>query len=276
MHPEGRTNSTATRPRGAADALAGTMDLDLPTEPLGVDAENKPVYLKDIWPSSQEIQQAITDYVKPEMFTEKYADVYTGDENWRNLPVEKSQLYGWPESGYVRRPPFFDDITMEVDEIQPIDKARCLVKVGDSITTDHISPAGAIMPDSPAGLYLQEQGVSPLDFNSYGSRRGNHEVMMRGTFANIRLRNQLLDGVVGGYTKNFLTGEPQSIFDAAEAYKEAGVPLVVLGGKEYGSGSSRDWAAKGPLLLGVRAVITESFERIHRSNLIGMGILPLE
>lgn len=276
IHPEVRTNYLASPPLVVAYALAGTMELDLTTEPLGVDAENKPVYLKDIWPSSQEIQQAITDYVKPEMFTEKYADVYTGDENWRNLPVEKSQLYGWPESGYVRRPPFFDDITMEVDEIQPIDKARCLVKVGDSITTDHISPAGAIMPDSPAGLYLQEQGVSPLDFNSYGSRRGNHEVMMRGTFANVRLKNEMAPGTEGSWTTYLPEDKVMSIYDAAERYRKEGTPLVILAGKEYGSGSSRDWAAKGPSLMGVRAVLAESYERIHRSNLVGMGVLPLQ
>ncbi|MDQ2077149.1 aconitate hydratase AcnA [Marinimicrobium sp. ABcell2] len=276
IHPEVRTNYLASPPLVVAYALAGTMNIDLTKDPVGLDQERKPVYLKDIWPSTEEIHQAIADNVQPEMFADKYADVYTGDDNWRNLPVEDSQLYGWPDSDYVRRPPFFDGISADVDDIKPIEKARCLVKVGDSITTDHISPAGAIMPDSPAGQYLQEQGVEPKDFNSYGSRRGNHEVMMRGTFANVRLKNEMAPGTEACWTTYLPEDEVISIYDAAQRYREDGTPLVVLAGKEYGSGSSRDWAAKGPALLGVRAVIAESYERIHRSNLVGMGILPLQ
>jgi aconitate hydratase len=276
IHPEVRANYLASPPLVVAYALAGTMDIDLTSEPIGLDGQLKPVYLKDIWPSTQEIHQAIANNVQPEMFSEKYADVYTGDDNWRDLPVEESQLYGWPDSDYVRRPPFFENISVDVEGIQPIEKARCLVKVGDSITTDHISPAGAIMPDSPAGQYLQEQGVSPKDFNSYGSRRGNHEVMMRGTFANVRLTNEMAPGTEACWTTYLPEDKVISIYDAAQRYREDGTPLVILAGKEYGSGSSRDWAAKGPALLGVRAVLAESYERIHRSNLVGMGILPLQ
>ncbi|UZJ44982.1 aconitate hydratase AcnA [Marinimicrobium sp. C6131] len=276
IHPDVRANYLASPPLVVAYALAGTMDIDLQKEPLGYDKDNKPVYLKDIWPSAVDIQKAIADNLDPAMFSEKYADVFSGDESWRALPVEESQLYAWPDSSYVRKPPFFDGMGKTPDDITDIKGARCLVKVGDSITTDHISPAGAIMPDSPAGLYLQEQGVDPSDFNSYGSRRGNHEVMMRGTFANVRLKNQMAPGTEGSWTTYLPGNEVISIFDAAERYREDGTPLVVLAGKEYGSGSSRDWAAKGPSLLGVRAVIAESYERIHRSNLVGMGILPLQ
>ena len=276
IHPDVRANYLASPPLVVAYALAGTMDIDLQKEPLGYDKDNKPVYLKDIWPSTADIQKTIADNLDPAMFSEKYADVFSGDESWQALPVEESQLYAWPDSSYVRKPPFFDGMGKKPGDITDIKDARCLVKVGDSITTDHISPAGAIMPDSPAGLYLQEQGVDPKDFNSYGSRHGNHEVMMRGTFANVRLKNQMAPGTEGSWTTYLPKNEVISIFDAAERYREDGTPLVVLAGKEYGSGSSRDWAAKGPSLLGVRAAIAESYERIHRSNLVGMGILPLQ
>ncbi|WP_439510463.1 aconitate hydratase AcnA [Marinimicrobium koreense] len=276
IHPDVRANYLASPPLVVAYALAGTMDIDLQKEPLGYDKDNKPVYLKDIWPTTADIQKTIADNLDPAMFSEKYADVFSGDESWQALPVEESQLYAWPDSSYVRKPPFFDGMGKKPGDITDIKGARCLVKVGDSITTDHISPAGAIMPDSPAGQYLQEQGVDPKDFNSYGSRRGNHEVMMRGTFANVRLKNQMAPGTEGSWTTYLPKNEVISIFDAAERYREDGTPLVVLAGKEYGSGSSRDWAAKGPSLLGVRAAIAESYERIHRSNLVGMGILPLQ
>jgi len=276
IHPDVRANYLASPPLVVAYALAGTMDIDLQKEPLGYDKDNKPVYLKDIWPTTADIQKTIADNLDPAMFSEKYADVFSGDESWQALPVEESQLYAWPDSSYVRKPPFFDGMGKTPGDITDIKGARCLVKVGDSITTDHISPAGAIMPDSPAGQYLQEQGVDPKDFNSYGSRRGNHEVMMRGTFANVRLKNQMAPGTEGSWTTYLPKNEVISIFDAAERYREDGTPLVVLAGKEYGSGSSRDWAAKGPSLLGVRAAIAESYERIHRSNLVGMGILPLQ
>ncbi len=276
IHPDVRANYLASPPLVVAYALAGTMDIDLQKEPLGYDKDDKPVYMKDIWPTTADIQQCIADNLDPAMFADKYSDVFSGDESWQALPVEESQLYAWPDSSYVRKPPFFDGMGKTPGEITDITGARCLVKVGDSITTDHISPAGAIMPDSPAGLYLQEQGVDPKDFNSYGSRRGNHEVMMRGTFANVRLKNQMAPGTEGSWTTYLPKNEVVSIFDAAERYREDGTPLVVLAGKEYGSGSSRDWAAKGPSLLGVRAAIAESYERIHRSNLVGMGILPLQ
>ncbi|MGD8174406.1 aconitate hydratase AcnA [Marinimicrobium sp. ARAG 43.8] len=276
IHPDVRANYLASPPLVVAYALAGSMDVDLRKEPLGYDADSKPVYLKDIWPTTEDIDNAIADNLEPEMFAEKYADVFSGDENWQALPVEESQLYAWPDSNYVRKPPFFEGMNKQPGEVQAIKGARCLVKVGDSITTDHISPAGAIMPDSPAGLYLQEQGVDPKDFNSYGSRRGNHEVMMRGTFANVRLKNQMAAGTEGSWTTYLPENKVISIFDAAERYRKDGTPLVVLAGKEYGSGSSRDWAAKGPSLLGVKAAIAESYERIHRSNLVGMGIVPLQ
>jgi len=230
-----------------------------------------------VWPSPQEVDEVIASSLNQEMFTKDYADVFAGDERWRSLPTPTGDTFEWAEeSTYVRKPPYFEGMQREPVPVRDIAGARVLAKLGDSVTTDHISPAGSIKPDSPAGRYLAEHGVQKRDFNSYGSRRGNHEVMIRGTFANIRLRNLLLDGVEGGFTKNLLTGEQTSIYDAAQAYAEAGVPLVVLAGKEYGSGSSRDWAAKGTSLLGVRAVITESYERIHRSNLIGMGVLPLQ
>jgi aconitate hydratase len=253
------------------------MDLDLSTEPLGVDTDGKPVYLADIWPSPREVQDVIDAAVSADMFTKDYADVFAGDERWRSLPTPTGDTFAWDaESTYVRKPPYFEGMAASPAPVEDIDGARVLAKLGDSVTTDHISPAGSIKADSPAGRYLAEHGVDKKDFNSYGSRRGNHEVMIRGTFANIRLRNELVPGVEGGFTVNHLTGEQTTIYDAAEAYRQAGVPLVILAGKEYGTGSSRDWAAKGTMLLGVRAVIAESFERIHRSNLIGMGVLPLQ
>ncbi len=277
INPDVKMNYLASPPLVIAYALAGTMDFDFDTQPLGRDAQGRDVFLADIWPDPAEVQATIDATVDRDMFVSDYADVFAGDERWRGLPTPEGKTFAWDEeSTYVRRPPYFEGMPVEPEPVEDITGARALLKLGDSVTTDHISPAGAIRSDTPAGRYLLEHGVAPLDFNSYGSRRGNHEVMIRGTFANIRLRNQLLDGVEGGYTRNFLTGGQESIFDASRAYRAAGVPLVVLGGKEYGSGSSRDWAAKGTALLGVRAVITESFERIHRSNLIGMGVAPLQ
>jgi aconitate hydratase len=236
------------------------------------------VYLRDIWPPASEVDRVVTGAISQEMFTSDYSDVFAGDERWRSLPTPTGDTFAWdPESTYVRKPPYFEGMAAKPEPVTDIAGARVLALLGDSVTTDHISPAGSIKPDSPAGRYLTDHGVTRKDFNSYGSRRGNHEVMIRGTFANIRLRNLLLDGVEGGFTRNFLAGgEQTTIYDAAQAYAEAGVPLVVLAGKEYGSGSSRDWAAKGTRLLGVRVVIADTYERIHRSNLIGMGVLPLQ
>ena len=276
IHQDVRANYLASPPLVVAYALAGNMNVDLYREALGADKDGNPVTLKDIWPDSAQIQQLVTETIDANMFLSKYADVYSGNETWNQLPVDKSERYGWPESTYVRRPPFFDGMSADAPGVSPIEEARCLVKVGDSVTTDHISPAGAIAFESPAGAYLQEHQVVPQDFNSYGSRRGNHEVMMRGTFANVRLKNQLAPGTEGSWTTYFPDAEQTSIFDASERYRARGTPLVILAGKEYGTGSSRDWAAKGPALLGVRAVIAESYERIHRSNLVGMGILPLQ
>ena len=277
INPDVKMNYLASPPLVIAYALAGTMDFDFATEPLGRDARGQDVYLADIWPDPAEVQATIDATVDREMYTRDYADVFSGDERWRSLDTPEGETFAWDEgSTYVRKAPFFEGLTMELTPVTDIRGARVLALLGDSVTTDHISPAGAIKADSPAGRYLAEHGVARRDFNSYGSRRGNHEVMIRGTFANIRLRNRLLDDVEGGYTRNFLTGEQESIFDASQAYQAAGIPLVVLGGKEYGSGSSRDWAAKGTALLGVKAVIAESFERIHRSNLIGMGVVPLQ
>ncbi|WP_321528120.1 aconitate hydratase AcnA [Sedimenticola selenatireducens] len=276
IHQEVRANYLASPPLVVAYALAGNMDVDLYNDPIGHDPKGKPVTLSDIWPASSEIQQVMAGSLDAEMFRKKYQDVYTGNEIWNNLPIETGERYAWSDSTYVRLPTFFERIAEKRPGVNSIEDARCLVKVADSITTDHISPAGAIAVDSPAGRYLQAHRVAPQDFNSYGSRRGNHEVMMRGTFANIRLQNQLAPGTEGSWTTHFPSGEQLSIFDAAERYKEAQTPLIVLAGKEYGTGSSRDWAAKGPALLGVKAVIAESYERIHRSNLIGMGILPLQ
>ncbi len=276
IHQDVRANYLASPPLVVAYALAGTMGIDFYREPLGEDADGQPVTLADLWPTNAEISEIVASAVNADMFRSKYADVYSGNETWNELPVADSELYPWPESTYVRKPTFFEGMTAQAPAVKGIENARCLVKVGDSVTTDHISPAGAIAADSPAGEYLLEQGVAREDFNSYGSRRGNHEVMMRGTFANIRLRNQLAPGTEGSWTTYFLDESTTSIFAAAERYRQQGVPLIVLAGKEYGTGSSRDWAAKGPSLLGVRAVIAESFERIHRSNLVGMGILPLQ
>ena len=277
INPDVKMNYLASPPLVIAYALAGTMDIDFATEPLGQDPEGRDVFLSDIWPDPTEVQAVIDATIDREMYTRDYADVFAGDERWQGLDTPEGDTFAWDEeSTYVRKAPFFEGLSMELTPVTDIKDARVLALLGDSVTTDHISPAGAIKADSPAGRYLAEHGVARADFNSYGSRRGNHEVMIRGTFANIRLRNRLLDGVEGGYTRNFLTGEQEPIFDASQAYQAAGIPLVVLGGKEYGSGSSRDWAAKGTALLGVKAVIAESFERIHRSNLIGMGVVPLQ
>jgi aconitate hydratase len=277
INPDVKMNYLASPPLVVAYALAGSMDVDITTEPLGTGSDGEPVYLRDIWPSSAEVQQTIDESIASEMYTRDYADVFAGDERWTSLPTPTGDTFEWdPDSTYVRKPPYFDGMQREPAPVTDVTGARVLAKLGDSVTTDHISPAGAIKTESPAGRYLAEHGVERRDFNSYGSRRGNHEVMIRGTFANIRLRNQLVPGVEGGVTRNLLTGEQADIYDAATAYAEAGVPLVILAGKEYGSGSSRDWAAKGTALLGVRAVIAESYERIHRSNLLGMGVLPLQ
>ncbi|HED12826.1 MAG TPA: aconitate hydratase AcnA [Gammaproteobacteria bacterium] len=277
IHADVQMNFLASPPLVVAYAIAGTMGIDLEQQPLGQDRTGEPVYLRDIWPSQQEIQSAIEKVLTREVYTSKYADVFTGDQRWQSISTTPSSRFDWDEkSTYVRKPPYFDGITSKVPGIRKIMGARILALLGDSITTDHISPAGAIMADNPAGLYLQEHGVAPEDFNSYGSRRGNHEVMMRGTFANIRLRNEMAPGTEGGWTRLQPGGAQMSIFDAAVHYRQQNTPLVVIAGKEYGTGSSRDWAAKGPSLLGVRMVIVESFERIHRSNLVGMGILPLQ
>ncbi|MFF3868666.1 aconitate hydratase [Micromonospora sp. NPDC001898] len=277
INPDVKMNYLASPPLVVAYALAGTMDIDLANEPLGEDNQGNPVFLRDIWPNSAEIQDVIAQAIGATGFSAAYADVFAGDERWQSLPTPTGDTFAWEsESTYVRKPPYFEGMERKPKAVVDIADARVLAKLGDSVTTDHISPAGSIKADSPAGTYLAEHGVPRHEFNSYGSRRGNHEVMIRGTFANIRLRNQLVPGVEGGFTVNHLTGEQTSIYDASTAYQSAGVPLVILAGKEYGSGSSRDWAAKGTMLLGVRAVIAESYERIHRSNLIGMGVLPLQ
>ncbi|HEU5427081.1 MAG TPA: aconitate hydratase AcnA, partial [Actinocrinis sp.] len=277
INPDVKMNYLASPPLVIAYAIAGTMDFDFERDALGADQDGNPVYLKDIWPAPAEVQEVIGSAISAEMFSRDYSDVFAGDERWQSLPTPTGNIFEWDaDSTYVRKPPYFEGMPQRPDPVEDIAGARVLAKLGDSVTTDHISPAGSIKADSPAGKYLAAHGVERRDFNSYGSRRGNHEVMIRGTFANIRLRNQLLDGVEGGFTKNLLTGEQTTIYDASEAYQRAGVPLVVLAGKEYGSGSSRDWAAKGTALLGVKAVIAESYERIHRSNLIGMGVLPLQ
>ncbi|WP_303760071.1 aconitate hydratase AcnA [Alcanivorax jadensis] len=276
VHQSVRTNWLASPPLVVAYALAGTVKIDLDKDPLGKDKDGKPVYLKDIWPSSEEIQNELVK-INNSMFRNQYASVFEGDEVWQSLPIPDSETYAWDSSStYIQNPPFFDGLTKQVDDVQPVKDARILALLGDSITTDHISPAGAIKADSPAGHYLQGHDVEPLDFNSYGSRRGNHEVMMRGTFANIRIRNEMTPDIEGGFTKHLPGGEEISIYGAAMRYQKEGVPTVVVAGKEYGTGSSRDWAAKGTNLLGVKAVIAESYERIHRSNLIGMGVLPLQ
>ena len=277
IHPEVRANYLASPPLVVAYALAGRIDIDLTSEPLGVDSKGAPVYLRDLWPSQREIHDTIRAAVQSETFQKTYRDVYTGDETWRELPIPTGNLYSWEkDSTYVKLPPYFEGMALQPAAVADIRGARVLAFLGDSVTTDHISPAGSIKRGSPAAIYLESHGVAPLEFNSYGSRRGNHEVMVRGTFANVRIRNRLVPEVEGGFTAHQPSGDSMTIYDAAMRYASEGVPTIVLAGKEYGSGSSRDWAAKGPKLLGVRAVIAESYERIHRSNLIGMGILPLQ
>jgi aconitate hydratase len=279
INPDVKMNYLASPPLVVAYALLGRMDVDIVTEPLGTGSDGQPVYLRDIWPTDAEVSEVIAQAIDEDMFARRYADVFAGDQTWQNLPTPEGSQFAWdPDSTYVRKPPYFDGMSSVPAPVRDVQGARVLARLGDSVTTDHISPAGAIKADSPAGRYLSDHGVALKDFNSYGSRRGNHEVMIRGTFANIRLRNQLVPGVEGGFTVDFTAqGAPQStIYDAAQAYAAQGVPLVILAGKEYGSGSSRDWAAKGTSLLGVKVVIAESFERIHRSNLIGMGVLPLQ
>ncbi|MBE2295913.1 MAG: aconitate hydratase AcnA, partial [Phycisphaerales bacterium] len=277
INPLVKANYLASPPLVVAYALAGSLKVDLYHDPIGRDSNGQEVYLRDLWPSSAEVQQTVADCLTPEMFRSRYANVFEGSKEWQEIAVAGGQTYPWDDdSTYVRHPPFFTGMRAEPDAITDIQDARCLALLGDSVTTDHISPAGSIKPDSPAGRYLIEHGVQPVDFNSYGARRGNHEVMMRGTFANIRIHNEMLPGVEGGLTVHIPSGEQLSIYDAAMRYQEEGTPLVIVAGKEYGTGSSRDWAAKGTYLLGIRAVIAESFERIHRSNLIGMGVLPLQ
>jgi aconitate hydratase A / 2-methylisocitrate dehydratase len=277
IHPEVRANYLASPPLVVAYALAGRIDIDLSREAIAAGSDGKPVTLRDLWPSREEIEETIRSAVRSETFRRAYKDVYTGSDSWRDLPVPEGDRYAWePESTYVKRPPYFDGMPLQPAAVKEIRGARVLALLGDSVTTDHISPAGSIKRGSPAGRYLEEHGVKPADFNSYGSRRGNHEVMVRGTFANVRIRNRLVPGVEGGFTAHLPSGEQMTIYDAAMRYAGENVPTIVIAGKEYGTGSSRDWAAKGPLLLGVRAVIAEGYERIHRSNLIGMGILPLQ
>ena len=274
VHQEIRTNWLASPPLVVAYALAGTTRIDLASEPIGQDADGKDVFLADLWPSNAEIAEAVAT-VSAEMFERQYADVFTGPPAWRAIEVDSAGTYAWEDSTYIKQPPFFS-VGGDLKQEAGVTGARILALLGDSVTTDHISPAGAIQADSPAGQYLQQAAVNEADFNSYGSRRGNHEVMMRGTFANIRIKNEMVPGTEGGYTKHIPSGDELSIYDAAMRYQGEGTPLVVIGGKEYGTGSSRDWAAKGTRLLGVKAVIVESFERIHRSNLIGMGVLPVQ
>jgi len=277
INPQCRANYLASPPLVVAYAIAGRMDFDIVNEPLGNDQTGKPVYLRDIWPTPQEVESTMRSSVTSEMFRKEYADVFTGDARWQALPIPEGDLYAWDsKSTYIKNPPYFEGMPLQPGALSDLRGLRALALLGDSITTDHISPAGSIPADSPAGKYLIASGVQPQDFNSYGARRGNHEVMMRGTFANIRLKNQLAPGTEGGWTIHQPGGEKMFIYDAAMKYRDERVPLLILAGKEYGSGSSRDWAAKGTILLGVRAVLAESFERIHRSNLVGMGVLPLE
>jgi aconitate hydratase len=277
IHPLARASYLASPPLVVAFALAGRVDVDLTTEPLGSGSDGRPVMLSDVWPSAEEIRTVIGSAIDPALFRATYAVVFDGDDRWRALPIPAGDRYDWnPRSTYIAKPPFFDGLAAEPAPVTDIDGARALVVLGDSITTDHISPAGSIAAWSPAGDWLQERNVPPLEFNSYGARRGHHEVMMRGTFANIRLRNALAPGKEGPYTVHLPDGEEQFIYDAAMRYQREGTPLVAIAGREYGSGSSRDWAAKGTMLLGIRAVIAESYERIHRSNLVGMGVLPLQ
>jgi aconitate hydratase len=272
-----RSNYLASPPLVVAYSIAGTVDVDLTKDSLGKDYQGKDVYLADIWPSSEEVESAVRASARTEFFRKEYSEVFAGDEKWNSLKVPGGDLFEWTaDSTYIKRPPYFDNLVDPLTFVQDFAGLRALAVLGDSVTTDHISPAGSIPVDSPAGKYLMSLGVKPADFNSYGSRRGNHEVMVRGTFANIRLKNQLVPGIEGGWTRHIPDGEKMFIYDAAEKYRAAGVPLLILAGKEYGSGSSRDWAAKGTLLLGIRAVIAESFERIHRSNLVQMGVLPLQ
>jgi aconitate hydratase len=277
VHPMVKLNYLASPPLVVAYALAGSLKVDLFKDPIGIGSNGKPVYLKDIWPSNKEIEQVIGDSLTPAMFKARYSNVFEGPEEWREIDAGSGMTYLWNSaSTYVQYPPFFEEMKAEPEAIGDVIGARPLAMLGDSITTDHISPAGSIKKESPAGDYLLEHQVRPLEFNSYGSRRGNHEVMMRGTFANIRIKNEVVPGVEGGFSKHLPDGKVMPMYDAAMLYAEEGVPLVVIGGKEYGSGSSRDWAAKGTRLLGIKAVIVESFERIHRSNLVGMGVLPLQ
>jgi aconitate hydratase len=276
INSEVRANYLMSPPLVVAFALAGRIDTDLRKDAIGNGKDGQPVYLADLWPTQREVEEAIQQSVTADMFSKSYAEVFEGDERWRGLSVPKGQTYAWEkDSTYIRRAPYFDDMKIKPSAVEEIKGARVLAVLGDSVTTDHISPAGSIKKDGPAGKYLQEHGVKPADFNSYGSRRGNHEVMVRGTFANVRLRNKLVN-VEGGFTRHLPTNQEMSIFEASQKYQASGTPLIILAGKEYGSGSSRDWAAKGPRLLGVSAVIAESYERIHRSNLVGMGILPLQ
>jgi aconitate hydratase len=277
ISPHVKANYLASPPLVVAYALAGTMDIDLNTEPLGTGRDGRPVFLKDIWPTAEEVREAVQASLNPEMFRKEYSNAFSGNESWNAIPVSGGDLYRWSsDSSYIREPSFFTDLPPQPLDPQPLKGARLLLLLGDSVTTDHISPAGAIPADGPAGRYLQEQGVAVADFNSFGSRRGNHEVMMRGTFANIRIRNRLAPETEGGVTRYLPTGEVMSVYDAALRYAANKTPLMVIAGREYGTGSSRDWAAKGTFLLGVRAILAESYERIHRSNLIGMGVLPLE
>jgi aconitate hydratase len=277
IHPQVRAAYLASPPLVVAFALAGRVDTDLTTEPLGTGSDGQPVFLADIWPSPEEVRSVISETVDPELFRRTYAVVFEGDARWKALPIPEGDRYAWDDaSTYIARPPFFEGMTAEPAPLTDIEGARVLALLGDSVTTDHISPAGSIAAWAPAGQWLQERGVAPLEFNSYGARRGHHEVMMRGTFGNIRLRNALAEGREGPYTVHLPDGEPAFLYDAAMRYRDEGVPLLVIAGREYGSGSSRDWAAKGTTLLGVRAVLAESYERIHRSNLVGMGVLPLQ
>lgn len=277
ISPDVKANYLASPPLVVAYAIAGTMKIDIHKDPIGKDQKGGPVYLKDVWPTQKEVDEAVEKFLTPEMFKSRYANVFQGTSDWQAIKIKESETYDWnKQSTYVQHPPYFAGLTLKPAAVTNITGARALAVLGDSITTDHISPAGSIKMDAPAGLYLQEKGITFADFNSYGSRRGNHEVMMRGTFANVRIKNEMLDNIEGGYTKNLLNGKTQSIYDASMDYQSKKIPLVIIAGKEYGTGSSRDWAAKGTNLLGVRAVISESFERIHRSNLIGMGVIPLQ
>jgi aconitate hydratase len=277
ISPDVRANYLASPPLVVAYALAGRIDHDFDTQPLGTGSDGNPVYLRDIWPSPDEVSRVVSEFVNADMFRREYAEVFSGDERWRALPVPEGNRFAWDaDSTYVRKPTFFENMSLEPAPLSDISEARVLLVLGDSVTTDHISPAGNISKTSAAAKYLMEHGVEPKDFNQYGARRGNHEVMMRGTFANVRLKNQLVPGVEGSFTRHLPDGEQMSVFDASLKYQSEKVPLLVLAGKEYGSGSSRDWAAKGTYMLGIRAVIAQSYERIHRSNLIGMGVLPLE